>query len=310
MRISIMASIEDILQNWNQEFSHSYPLTSRLLDEKIISSPHTVSSGSYSLYEADQYIGTIVLKYFAGNHDAYNNLAYIAFLFVAKAFRNQGYGKALLEDILCIVRNARKKRLYCGTDFDCLFSGVFVDNNPKTHMFFQKRNFEHTGTNYNLICRKKQILDSDSVIYRRMTCENEKQELLELIIGNFSYRWYYEVKQLSAEELVVAEIDERIIGFVRLSQPKFRKLGNSTNLYPLYNCLGGIGPLGVIPEHQKFGIGKNLVKYAVNVLFDMGCSEILVDWTGLIDFYKKCGFEEITNQFEIYQMIIKEELDG
>jgi ribosomal protein S18 acetylase RimI-like enzyme len=130
----------------------------------------------------------------------------------------------------------------------------------------------------------------------------EKQAALLLIKENFHSRWFDDVKDAEPKEFVGLFDSQEIIGFVRISHPDFRKLANSTNLYPRYRCLGGIGPLGIVSKWRGCGLGEFMVRYAVGELFEMGCSDVIVDWTGLIGFYKKCGFGEISDEFVLYEL--------
>ena len=47
------------------------------------------------------------------------------------------------------------------------------------------------------------------------------------------------------------------------------------------------------------GLGKVLVENAVRLLFLRGADAVLVDWTDKTEFYRKCGFEEIADEFSV-----------
>lgn len=48
------------------------------------------------------------------------------------------------------------------------------------------------------------------------------------------------------------------------------------------------GPLSVIPDHQKEGVGRALVKHSMDAARDMGFGAVLI--TGVPDYYPKLGF--------------------
>jgi len=54
--------------------------------------------------------------------------------------------------------------------------------------------------------------------------------------------------------------------------------------------------LAVLPEYQKKGYGKKLVKKAVNELRKLGCLkvnlQVRTDNTSIVNFYKHLGFKE------------------
>lgn len=300
---SIKDSSSDLLLHWNKEFFDSYPLTERIIQEKLIDSIHIVRDGSYSLYNDNEYVGSIVLKFYNGKEEPSCHYAYISLIYVNPKFRKLGYGSMFIQDAKKIAKENGKTSLFVGSDFDNVFCGVFVKDNEETHRFFQKR-FKKTYLSYNLICYQPPLI-KENLNFVNIEIEDEKNAVLDFIKQNFSYRWHNDVKEASPKEFVVAYDDNKhVIGFVRLCYLESEKLANNMLLYPLYKNLGGIGPLGIDPNLRGKGIGKDLVKYAINVLFSRGCSEVLVDWTGLIDFYKKCGFDEISNEYCGYELKI------
>lgn len=68
-------------------------------------------------------------------------------------------------------------------------------------------------------------------------------------------------------------------------------MGNM-NWSPLFDReVGGVGPLGVDAEKRKNGYGLAVVKAGIAFLRQRGISHIVIDWTGLVGFYQKLGFD-------------------
>ncbi|HOH18003.1 MAG TPA: GNAT family N-acetyltransferase, partial [Bacilli bacterium] len=301
-RKTITASQDDILVYWNQEFGSSYPLTKRLFQEKILDSKELVDDGSYSLYYQEEYIGSMVLKFNHSNDKKLQDHAYLAFLFVNPKFRNQGYGSLLISDAIRICTAKEKAVLYIGGDNDCLFSGLFLLNNDHVHQFFKNHRFNIAYKNYNLICREPPALSVDNYEYTTLKTEQERDDLLKQIRKLFPIRWYNEVMNCEPEAFFVAKEKHKIVGFVRINTPHFSKIANSVNTYPLYPHLGGIGPVAIFPEKKGSELANNIVKQAVNHLFTLGCSDVIVDWTNFIDYFKASGFSEISNSYVLYEL--------
>jgi putative acetyltransferase len=81
---------------------------------------------------------------------------------------------------------------------------------------------------------------------------------------------------------LVAEADGRVIGHIA-----FSPLTISDGTRDWY----GMGPVSVLPEHQRQGIGKALIREGLSRLKDMnarGCCLV-----GHPDYYRKFGFENI-----------------
>jgi putative acetyltransferase len=78
---------------------------------------------------------------------------------------------------------------------------------------------------------------------------------------------------------LVAEIDGQVVGHIAFSPIA---ISDGTTVWY------GMGPVSVLPEHQKQGIGKALVNEGLSLLKDMnaqGCALV-----GPPEYYKKFGF--------------------
>ena len=92
------------------------------------------------------------------------------------------------------------------------------------------------------------------------------------------------IKTLRAEGALtvslVAEVDGRSVGHIAFSPVKITD--GSTNWY-------GLGPVSVLPEYQKQGIGKALIYQGLSLLKDLrgkGCALV-----GDPNYYKRFGFQ-------------------
>lgn len=78
---------------------------------------------------------------------------------------------------------------------------------------------------------------------------------------------------------LVAEIDGRIVGHIALSPVTISN--GATDWY-------GLGPISVLPGHQKQGIGKTLVNEGLSLLKEMGGQGCAL--VGDPNYYKRFGF--------------------
>ena len=82
---------------------------------------------------------------------------------------------------------------------------------------------------------------------------------------------------------LVAEMDDRIIGHIAFSPVNISD--GTRNWY-------GLGPVSVLPEHQRKGVGKSLIQEGLSQLKDLnaqGCCLV-----GHPDYYKKLGFKHLS----------------
>jgi len=79
---------------------------------------------------------------------------------------------------------------------------------------------------------------------------------------------------------LVAEIDDRVVGHIAFSPVKI-----SDGTKDWY----GLGPISVLPEYQKQGIGKSLVNRGLSLLREMGGQGCAL--VGDPNYYKRFGFK-------------------
>jgi putative acetyltransferase len=78
---------------------------------------------------------------------------------------------------------------------------------------------------------------------------------------------------------LVAELDERVVGHVAASPVGISD--GSTHWF-------GLGPVSVVPEYQRRGIGSALVRETLRALLDIGAAGCVV--LGNPDYYGRFGF--------------------
>ena len=79
---------------------------------------------------------------------------------------------------------------------------------------------------------------------------------------------------------LVAELNGRLVGHIAFSPLTLSD--SSSNWY-------GLGPVSVLPEHQRKGIGKKLIEVGLEKLKEMGANGCCL--VGHPEYYKKFGFE-------------------
>ncbi len=82
---------------------------------------------------------------------------------------------------------------------------------------------------------------------------------------------------------LVAIVDEKIVGHIICSKAEVRGTGGST---PVLN----IGPISVLPEYQRKGVGKALITGMIERARQLGYGAIL--FFGRPEYYPQFGFQE------------------
>lgn len=289
------ASINDYqaLRNlWNGELGFIYPIAEDVLAQNIINYPLKFALGAY---DQEQLIGFVVGKKNITDIENYQNLGWISIIFVANKYRNQGIGSKLLiavEEYLYGV-----DVIHIGKDINNFFPGVPVDFTGLTSRFFINRGYlaksnTHDLINWNL---KEIPLRNQEIKYQVCTLTN-KEKLLLFMKKNFPGRWTYEVENYfinggDGSEYIIGMDGDSVIGFARINDQRIKHIHYNITWYQRFNNLGGIGPLGVDGSYRGKDIGFDIVAMAVNTLIKRGKSEIIIDWTSLLAFYRQFGFE-------------------
>ena len=126
--------------------------------------------------------------------------------------------------------------------------------------------------------RLAQETDLDSILKVIETAFSDEENK---VIMNLAQELHQETTSPSIKSLV-AEVDNQVIGYVSYS-PIFLKSDTNITGYIL-------APLAVSPEHQKQGVGSNLINAGVDMLTRDGAGVLLV--YGDPAYYGRFGFEE------------------
>jgi putative acetyltransferase len=129
-----------------------------------------------------------------------------------------------------------------------------------------------------MIIRNETVSDSDAITevtiaaFRNLQISNHTEQFI--------------IHALRADNALtislVAEIDRRVVGHVAFS-PVIISDG-SLNWY-------GLGPVSVLPEYQRQGIGKALIQEGLSLLKGLGGQGCVL--VGDPDYYKRFGFRNI-----------------
>jgi len=67
---------------------------------------------------------------------------------------------------------------------------------------------------------------------------------------------------------------------------------------------GSLGPIGVSAGLRGRGSGHALLGQALSHLRDLGARRTIIDWTGLVDFYGRHGFE-VTRRYQYLSLALE-----
>ncbi len=291
---------EELMWLWNQEYQNIYPISQELWMRNIENVDY---DASFVASINDEIVGFILGKTWNSEFkiESYADEAWISLIFVKKAYRKKKIGTALLNASFEVFNQKHKKTIYLGRDVHNFFPGLPVDF-VKSMPFFEKNGFEHSYETFDLINRNAKKLPLKNIncgfTFRKANLA-DKENLIKFINTNWPGRWTYEAVEYfeqggnGNEYLLSINSKNEICAFVKVCYPStsIKLISNSFTWYKRFTALGGIGPLGVTPAYRGQHLGYDIVAYAVNTLIDASTTELIIDWTGLIEFYRGLGFE-------------------
>lgn len=289
----IVDNLYDCRDLWNQEMGFIYPISKIVYEQNVINYEQKMVFGAYDDF---QLIGFVVAKKFEDTYlESYNNLGFISIIYVSKKYRKNGVGTKLLnsaEEYL-----AAKTTINIGKDLYNFFPGVPCDFDNLTDQWLEKRGYVGTRYTHDIINSNPKKLEIRYDNYKYQPCTlNEKDALLEFLKNNFQGRWFYEAdtyfkKGGTGKEYSICLDKDKVIAFARTNDRDFKEISYNTTWHEKFKNLGGVGPLGVDKNYRGQKLGYNIVAFSINTLIDKNITDIIIDWTGLLEFYQQFGFE-------------------
>ena len=291
--------LEELYQIWNAEYGNIYPISAELFNRNI---KNVYMKASYVAVDGVKLVGFVIGKVW---HDAYKIKGYdetgwISLIYVLPKYRKLGIGSKLLDNAVNALKEYGVHIINLGKDYCNFFPGLPIDL-VKYQAWFQKRGFEFTYQTHDLISRlnknKLKIVNTD---YKFICADKiDKNLVIDFINTYWPGRWtkeaidYYNNGGSGNEYLVCLSDKNEICAFAKVCYPTtlVEHMSNSHTWRARFDALGGIGPLGVALAYRGNHLGYDIVAASVNKLIEADVSEIIIDWTGLLDFYRKLGFE-------------------
>ncbi len=297
---------------WNREFNRSYPISSTLFKERILDDVNFDKENSYiALYETMP-IGFILIKRWQQEALFYSETktATISLFYVQKDVRNMGIGKELLNLAIQGLKDyAYIEKIQLGNDLSNLFSGLPSDLN-KYAPFFMNQNFKQEEGFVDMIQIVKKGVDPIANQFEtpknvdfRIATEEDKEMILKLCINNDLLRQTYIIKKYfesggSGRRIVLAYVEDQLIGFVRIYDSKHNSI--RVNFF-LDKSVGSLGVMGIDKEFLGQNYPEKICQEAIHYVIRRGSKKIMIEQTQNVEFYKKLGFKA----FKYYMRFVK-----
>lgn len=305
-------NLSALVQLWNDELGEEFPMRTELFKQNSFNDENVcLDSSAIAVDEAGDIVGFIIAKKYQETVDIPmdRSSGWIQALVVKEEALNQGVGSKLLAHAEDQLREKGAGKILLGRDPWHYFPGI-PSEYEDAQAWFDEKGYKNIGTNHDLI-RTYEAGEDDQLPERpgiefTLIDRSERDDLLAFLKRVFPGRWEYEAyhyfeKGGQGREFVVAKKEGKIIGFCRINDGQSPFIAQNVYWDPLFEDeLGGIGPLGIDQEERGQGYGLAIVEAGVAFLRKRGIERIVIDWTGLVDFYKKLGYD-IWKSYKIYE---------
>lgn len=307
-----MDRLEELVGLWNREIGHDFPMRKELFQQNSFDDCNVFIEGSLiAVNEENRVVGYVVAKRWQDEIDVGigKGMGWIQVLLVAQDYRKKGIGKKLLEHAENKLKESGVNHIWLGKDTYHYFPGIPVQF-MTVRNWFEKHGYLQGSKEFDLDCHFERITNetpSKEGVEHSLLKIEEKNEFLSFLNRCFPGRWEYEaIKYFESggqgREFVILKKLNQIIGFCRINDSKSPMIAQNVYWSPLYKEeLGGIGPLGIDPTERKYGYGLFIVEAAVSYLQKREVRDIVIDWTGLVKFYNKLGFEACKSYNSYYK---------
>ena len=302
-----------ILNLWNNEVGFIFPISEKMFNQKINECKYFNIDASFIVIDGNKVVGFILSKIYDNNPiiAKYINKGWISLFYVSRDYRKQGIGSELLQLSENKLVKMGVKDVSIGSDIHNFFPGIPNDFDNLTDKFLRKRGYNVSYYTHDLIKKfnkedlvkyqsysnnQYQELDKFVKVEIRYASILDKEDLLEFFKRCFYGRWYDECIEYFnngqvIKEYLLALVNNKIVGFLRVNNQLIDEISYNINWALRFNKLVGIGPLGVDPVYRGKGIAKMLLYYSITDSIKNGYTEAMIDWTGLVTYYQKFGFE-------------------
>ncbi len=123
------------------------------------------------------------------------------------------------------------------------------------------------------------------------------EPLFAFLSDQFPGRWLYEAENFArvpggADDYWLLRNDGETVGFARTNTPDSGYRGGNVNwANRLDGTVCGLGPLGIDEAYRGRGWGLWLVATLTERYRDAGYDHMVIDWTDLVGYYAKLGFD-------------------
>ncbi|MFN8499900.1 MAG: GNAT family N-acetyltransferase [Anaerolineae bacterium] len=306
-RLLTRADTPILVALWNRIFGPQFPIDEAVWTYCTWGAPGFESGDAVVVWDGAAPAAFAVAKPWRlrpiGHVDS--SVGFISALGVDPVYGGRDLGAALLDWAEGWLRQHHAQTVVLGHDLQPFFCGVPQAFNARG--FFERFGYTYGHTVYDVTRdlagyqRHPSALQTEKRLGNRLELRparrGDVKDLLDFLAETFPGRWRFELTTYfdrggPASDVMIARLDGRVEGFAHLHSPGTPFLAYGLNWRNAVTPpAGGLGPIGVSERVRGEGLGLALLDAGLDVLAQRGTRGCVIDWTTLLDFYGKVGFQ-------------------
>ena len=294
---------------WNAACGPDLAITQRFIDYNTRPPTGAIQAGQIAMRD-DQPIGFVLAS--ALPNDPQTSLPQVGWIDAIAVLGNQqrhGVGTALLAWAEDWLRAQGCTRFRLGGSLHPFTPGYPIELGNVE--FFLKRGYASRAGSEHVWDVAHDLRDYTHAPYKidgtiRPARVGDENAILEFFAREFPGRWRYEFQEflsdggrLSDYQLLITS--RGVDGFARVTFEDSERPIDRFYMHRLPKPWGQLGPIGVSKDTRGKGYGGTLLDAGLRYLHNQGVRGCVIDWTDLIDFYCKFGFQP----YRQYAMLAK-----
>lgn len=291
-------SVDSLLARWEEFYPQRYWVSAETFSTNTIDSP--LFDWGASLVMPDQEGGILGFVSFKKPATRFHKVADPDAIHLnAIAFTEPSVGVDLMGEAKRMLRDRGVSRIIFGTDSRHFFPGVPTDFQALID-FLTVEGFEISGNQVDLehdLANYELPKPLPTDVEFRPLSAGDHDSLMSFLESEFPGRWKYDVawkieKEGRYDGIFGLIHDRRVKGFAVLQDGRDKfPIGGAVWNRDLGENWGSLGPIGVAASTRGSGWGGALLGAGLMHLKNKGCRRTIIDWTTLVEFYGKHGFE-------------------
>jgi len=294
---------------WEGFYPERFRVSEELLRQKTVASPLFDWGASLLELDGDDRVTGFVAIKRSANPSRFVGPDPDQAHITAIAFEDPAQGVGLLEAAKRVLRNRGTYRLLFGQDSGHLFPGCPMECHRLRDLLMVE-GFTLTSHQVDLERDLADYTPPEGCLPvqgadLRPIGADDVAKLDEFLAREFPGRWHHDVmNKIEVEDrsdfVVGVFVDDVCEGFALTQQEGCRlPIGGAVWHADLGPNWGALGPIGVSKRVRGKGYGDGILGYGLQILRERGARQSIIDWTTLVEFYGKHGFEPL-RQYDTY----------